>query len=143
MQLATGSSEVKQLMSLHDKCSFIEIRMQNLVGDVGDTQRWLYQNLIESDGAEEKIKGCTYMCKLWVSSKLRFKDVSQMEFEPKFMKMWSSASSKALKCAEDWVLSRETHAADAKELIEAQAEVKIIKDVIARISFHSILNQLE
>ena len=130
-------------MSLHDKCSFIEIRMQNLVGDVGDTQRWLYQNLHESEGAESKIKSCMYMCKLWVSSKLRFKDVSQMEFEPKFMKMWSSASSKALKDAEDWAVIREIHPVDAKELIEAQAEVNIIKDVIARISFHSILNQLE
>jgi hypothetical protein len=101
MQLDTGSSEVRQLMNLHDKCGFIEIRLQNLVGDVGDTQRWLCQNLCENDGVESKIKGCIHMCKLWVSSKLRFKDVPQEEFEPQFLKMWKVASSKALKGAEE------------------------------------------
>jgi hypothetical protein len=101
MQLDTGSSEVRQLMSLHEKCGFIEMRLQNLVGDVGDTQRWLSQNLCENDGAESKIKGCKHMCKLWVSSKLRFKDVPQEEFEPKFMKMWGIASSHTLKEAEE------------------------------------------
>jgi hypothetical protein len=129
-------------MGLHEKCSFIEIRLQNLVGDGGDTMRWLYQNLCEGEGADQKISGCMHVCRQWTNSHLRFKDLQISEFEPQFMKIWTTGSAKALKEAEDWAVSCQ-NAASAKELTDAQAEVKIIRAVIKTISFSAILGQME
>jgi hypothetical protein len=41
------------------------------------------------------------------------------------------------------VFSREKYGADKQELVDAQTEVKLIKDVISKISFNAVLNQLE
>jgi hypothetical protein len=129
-------------MGLHEKCSFIEIRLQNLVGDGGDTQRWLYQSLAEGVGASQKIADCMHVCRQWTNSKLRFKDLQPAEFEPQFMKIWAIGSANALKQASDWASSN-LNGTSATELSQALAEVKIIKAVIKDISFTTILNQME
>jgi hypothetical protein len=129
-------------MGLHEKCSFIEIRLQNLVGDGGDTQRWLYQSLAEGVGASQKIADCMHVCRQWTNSKLRFKDLQPSEFEPQFMKIWKLGSASALKQASDWA-SKSLNGMSATDLAEAQAEVMIIRSVIKDISFTTILNQME
>jgi hypothetical protein len=133
---------VKQLMGLHEKCSFIEIRLQNLVGDGGDTQRWLYQSLAEAVGASQKIADCMSVCRQWCASRLRFKDLKPSEWEPQFMKIWALGSASALKQASDWA-SKSLNGMSATDLAEAQAEVMIIRSVIKDISFTTILNQME
>jgi hypothetical protein len=138
-----GGNQVKQLMGLHEKCSFIEIRLQNLVGDSGDTQRWLHQNLTEHEKLAEKIRGCLDVCRQWVASRLRFKDVAKIEFEAMFEKIWAAATKRALKEAEKWIESRKLYAQSAQELASAQEQPQIINQVIEEIDFLPILSKMD
>ena len=138
---STGGNQVKQLMGLHEKCSFIELRLQNMVGDESDTQRWLHQNLTEPEKFQDKMHGCLDICRQWVGSRLRFKDAQKMEFEAMFDKIWVKANKRAVLEAEAWVVSK-GYAESARELTVAQEQLRIIQKVIAEINFQPILTQV-
>jgi hypothetical protein len=94
---AAGGNRVKQMMCLFDKVSYIELRLMHMTGSGRGCRRQLSQILY--DELSEKltvIKALGSQSKSWLAARMRFKYISQFEWDRQFMQNWGSAADGAL-----------------------------------------------
>lgn len=93
---AAGGNQVKQLMGLFDKVSYIERRLMQMTGSGRDCVRQLKQILTDDFTTKPKvIQALEMQCKSWLAARMRFKDSNQLEWEPQFQKQFNTASMSA------------------------------------------------
>ena len=94
---AAGGNQVKQLMSLFEKTSYIERRLMYMTGSGRDCKRQLYQILYDELGEKlGAVKALKSQSTSWLAARMRFKDIDQSEWLLQIMKNWNSASDAAV-----------------------------------------------
>ena len=122
----SGGNQVKQLMGIFDKISYIEYRLQFLTGEASDARRMISQAIQEGYMSAALEKSLEAQCKQWVGARLKFKDVDKMEFNAAWQQIWSKGLAYAEKLAEDWK-ANPTSVADCLEAEKMATKITMLK----------------